>query len=59
MVRQKLVIEALDDMGLRPQVKVIVGGAPVTSSWAKEIGADGHSEDAIDAVALAKELVGA
>ncbi len=58
MVGQKSVIEALDDMGLRPRVKVIIGGAPVTRSWADEIGADGYSEDAIGAVAVAKRLVG-
>jgi corrinoid protein of di/trimethylamine methyltransferase len=59
MTKQKDVIEALDDVGLRPAVKVIVGGAPVTSGWAEEIGADGFSEDAIGAVAMAKKLVGA
>ncbi len=58
MVRQRFVIEALDDMGLRPQVKVMVGGAPVTRDWVAEIGADGYSEDAIGAVAVAKRLVG-
>lgn len=57
MVRQKDVIEALEDSGMRGQVKVIVGGAPVTQSWAKEIGADGYSEDAVGAVALAKQLL--
>jgi corrinoid protein of di/trimethylamine methyltransferase len=59
MTGQKTVIEALDDVGLRPKVKVLVGGAPVTRSWAEEIGADGYSEDAMGAVALAKKLVGA
>ena len=59
MVKQKDVIEALEEAGLRPQIKVIVGGAPVTRTWAEEIGADGFSEDAIGAVAVAKELVGA
>jgi len=58
MGKQKDVIEALEDMGLRPQVKVMVGGAPVTQSWADEIGADGYSEDAIGAVAVAKQLLG-
>jgi len=58
MVGQKTVIEALDDMSLRPKVKVMVGGAPVTKGWAQEIGADGYSEDAMGAVALAKKLVG-
>jgi corrinoid protein of di/trimethylamine methyltransferase len=59
MVRQRDVIEALDDVGLRPKVKVMVGGAPVTTNWADEIGADGYSEDAIGAVGIAKKLVGA
>jgi corrinoid protein of di/trimethylamine methyltransferase len=58
MGKQKDVIEALEDMGLRPQVKVMVGGAPVTQSWADEIGADGYSEDAVGAVAVAKQLLG-
>jgi corrinoid protein of di/trimethylamine methyltransferase len=59
MTGQKGVIEALEDMSLRPKVKVMVGGAPVTRSWADEIGADGYSEDAIGAVAEAKRLMGA
>lgn len=59
MVRQKDVIEALEDNGMRAQVKVMVGGAPVTQSWAKEIGADGYSEDAVGAVAIAKNMMGA
>ncbi|MCJ7700071.1 MAG: corrinoid protein [Anaerolineales bacterium] len=58
MVKQRDVIEALDDMGLG-DVKVMVGGAPVTRSWMEEIGADGYSEDAIGAVAVAKELMSA
>lgn len=57
MVKQRDVVEALDDIGLRPAVKVMVGGAPVTPDWAEEIGADGYSEDAIGAVAVAKELL--
>lgn len=58
MVRQRDVVEALDDMGMRPKVKVMVGGAPVTGEWVKEIGADGYSEDTIGAVAVARKLVG-
>ncbi len=58
MVRQRDVVEALEDAGLRPRVKVMVGGAPVTQGWADEIGADGYSEDAIGAVAIARRLVG-
>lgn len=59
MVKQRNVVEALDDMGLRPAVKVMVGGAPVTREWADEIGAEGYSEDAIGAVAVARQLVAA
>lgn len=58
MVKQKDVIEALEDVGLRPKVKVMVGGAPVTRGWAQEIGADGYSEDAIGAVNLARKMLG-
>ena len=57
MTGQRTVIDLLAKAGLRPQVKVMVGGAPVTRSWAAEIGADGMSEDAMGAVALAKKLV--
>jgi corrinoid protein of di/trimethylamine methyltransferase len=57
MTGQRTVIELLAKAGLRPQVKVIVGGAPVTRSWAQEIGADGMSEDAMGAVTLAKKLM--
>jgi corrinoid protein of di/trimethylamine methyltransferase len=59
MAGQKNVIEALDDLGLRPRVKVMVGGAPVTREWADKIGADGYSGDALGAVELAKSLVAA
>lgn len=58
MVRQRDLVEALDDLGMRPQVKVMVGGAPVTREWVQEIGADGYSEDAIGAVQVAKHLMG-
>lgn len=58
MVKQRDLIEALEDMNLRPGLKVMVGGAPVTSQWADEIGADGYSEDAVGAVAVAKRLMG-
>lgn len=55
---QRLVIEALEREGLRQQVKVIVGGAPVSQGWATEIGADGYGEDAMRAVTLVKALLG-
>jgi corrinoid protein of di/trimethylamine methyltransferase len=57
MTGQQSVIEALDDQGVRPRVKVIVGGAPVTREWAEKIGADGYSGDALAAVVLAKSLM--
>jgi corrinoid protein of di/trimethylamine methyltransferase len=59
MVKQKEVIDALDKEGLRSKTKVMVGGAPVTRDWVQKIEADGYSEDAIGAVAVAKKLVGA
>jgi 5-methyltetrahydrofolate--homocysteine methyltransferase len=52
-------IKALQEAGLRDQVKVMIGGAPVTDGFAKQIGADGYSPDASSAVRLAKNLVGA
>ena len=58
MVRQRDVIEALEDTGLRDKVKVMVGGAPVTQEWVQQIGADGYSEDAVGAVNVAKKLLG-
>jgi len=58
MTGQKQVIAALENAGLRPKVKVMVGGAPVTRGWANEIGADGYSEDALGAVQLARKLMG-
>ena len=57
MAGQKAVIEALDRNGLRPRVKAIIGGAAVTAKWAAEIGADGYSRNAIDALELAKNLM--
>ena len=59
MVKQRDVVEALDNIGLRSDIKVMVGGAPVTRDWAEEIGAAGYSEDAVGAVAVAKELLAA
>ena len=58
MASQKAVIEALEDCGLRPGVKVLVGGAPVTRAFAGQIGADGYAEDAISAVTEARRLLG-
>jgi 5-methyltetrahydrofolate--homocysteine methyltransferase len=57
MTNMKDTIKALEEAGLRQQVKVIIGGAPVTESYAEQIGADGYAPDASRAVALAKTLV--
>src|SRR4051812_27098377 len=57
MTGQKTVIEALQRDGLRPKIKVIIGGAAVTSKWSTDIGADGYGRNAMDAVDLAKRLV--
>jgi corrinoid protein of di/trimethylamine methyltransferase len=57
MVRQREVIEELEKEGLRQRIKVMVGGAPVTKEWVTTIRADGYSEDAIGAVALAKRMM--
>jgi len=51
------VIEALEDIGLRDKVKVIVGGAPITQEFADQIGADGFGADASAAVRLVKALL--
>jgi corrinoid protein of di/trimethylamine methyltransferase len=58
MPAMKLTIDALQTAGLRTQVKVLIGGAPVTHQYAKEIGADGYSENANGAVGLVKTLLG-
>lgn len=58
MVGQQEVIEALQAAGLRSKVKVMVGGAPVTPEWAEQIGADGFGQDAVQAVTIARRLVG-
>jgi corrinoid protein of di/trimethylamine methyltransferase len=58
MLHQREVIEHLSEAGLREQVKVMVGGSPVTQAWADQIGADGFAEDAANAVTVAKRLMG-
>ena len=57
MPAQREVIEALKELGLREQYRVIVGGGPVTQDWADEIGADGYGQNAVQAVELLKQLV--
>ena len=57
MPEMQKVIVALDEAGLRNQLKVIVGGAPIDQRFADEIGADGFGADAVEAVQLAREIV--
>lgn len=59
MPAMKTTIEALTAAGLRGQVKVLVGGAPVTPQYAREIGADGYSENASGAVGVVRGLLAA
>lgn len=53
------VIDALEKTGIRQEVKVMIGGAPVSESFARQIGADGYSDNANAAVTLAKSLLSA
>jgi len=57
MPAMKTTIDALKQAGVRNKVKVLIGGAPITQKYADEIGADGYSESAVGAVALAKKAV--
>ena len=57
MPEMKTIINAIEEAGLRDQVKVLIGGAPVTQSYADEIGADGYARDAASGADLAKELI--
>jgi len=59
MPAMKTTIDALKQAGVREHVKVLIGGAPITQKYAEEIGADGYSENAVGAVALAKRAVAA
>lgn len=58
MLAMKDTIEVLKEEGIRNNVKVIIGGAPVTQQFADEIGADGYAPDAASATDLAKKLLG-
>jgi 5-methyltetrahydrofolate--homocysteine methyltransferase len=57
MPKMKETMEAMENAGIRDQVKVLVGGAPVTENYADEIGADGYGYDAGSAVRIAKEYM--
>lgn len=58
MPAQQKVIHVLEETGIREKVKIMVGGAPVTRSWAEKIGADGFAEDAASAVKEADRILG-
>jgi 5-methyltetrahydrofolate--homocysteine methyltransferase len=58
MVSMKSTIEALEEAGLRDSIKIMIGGAPVTKKFAKEISADAYAPDAASAVDVARELMG-
>jgi corrinoid protein of di/trimethylamine methyltransferase len=57
MPSMKSTIDAFKQAGLRDQVKILIGGAPITQKYADEIGADGYSDNAVTAVALAKQVI--
>jgi 5-methyltetrahydrofolate--homocysteine methyltransferase len=58
MVQMRTTVEALEEAGLREQIKIMVGGAPVTEAFAQEIGADAYAPDAASAVDTARALAG-
>lgn len=58
MTGQKTLEQELKKAGLRDKVKTMVGGAVVTQRWANKIGADAYAENAIEAIAKARELLG-
>jgi 5-methyltetrahydrofolate--homocysteine methyltransferase len=58
LLEQKKVIEELEKNGLRKNVKIIIGGAPVNEEWARKIGADSYAPDAVKAVDKVKEILG-
>jgi len=57
MTNQAITIQSITEAGLRDRVKIMIGGAPATSSWAEEIGSDGYGQNAIEATELAKNLL--
>jgi 5-methyltetrahydrofolate--homocysteine methyltransferase len=57
MYAMRHTVDALVDSGVREKVKILIGGAPVTQGFAKEIGADGYSPDAATAVDIARDMV--
>ena len=58
MMQMKATVESLQAAGLKGKVKIVVGGAPVTDEFARQIGADGYAPDAASAVSMVKKLLG-
>lgn len=58
MTGQRRLVDRLKERGVRERFKVLVGGAPVTETWARTIGADGYGENALAAVRVALDVVG-
>jgi 5-methyltetrahydrofolate--homocysteine methyltransferase len=57
MINMKSVIDAINEKGLRDSVKIMIGGAPVTEAYAREIGADSYTADAASAASMAKSFM--
>ena len=58
MPNMGVTIEAFEEAGLREEVKILVGGAPVTKNFADEMGADGYGSNAVECVQIAKDILG-
>ena len=58
MRNQQVVIDAIEEAGLRDRIKVVIGGAPASPEWAERIGADAYAENAREAVAVVRGLLG-
>jgi len=58
MTNMRAVVEAIDEAGLREQVGVVIGGAPITQTFAEEVGADGYARDASSAVRMVEAVLG-
>jgi 5-methyltetrahydrofolate--homocysteine methyltransferase len=59
MTNMREIIQAITDAGLRDQASIVIGGAPITKTYADEIGADGYATDASGAVRVVREVLAA
>jgi methanogenic corrinoid protein MtbC1 len=57
MLSMKSTIEAFRKAGIRDQIKILIGGAPITDKFARDIGADAYGATAVDAVAIARKAI--